>query len=72
MEKLFLQFIFFNHLVENTDDVMIECWADYPIDREHRDEIYQRLRDELLLATNRYPCRIKLYCWLNGTAIHDI
>lgn len=53
-------------------DVMIECWADYPIEREHRDEIYQRLRDELLLATNRYPCRIKLYCWLNGTAIHDI
>ena len=53
-------------------DVMIECWADYPIEREHQDEIYQRLRDEMVAATKRYSCRVKLYCWLNGVAVHDI
>lgn len=53
-------------------DVMIECWADYPIAREHQDEIYQRLRDEMVAATKRYSCRVKLFCWLNGVAVHDI
>lgn len=53
-------------------DVMIECWADYPIEREHQDEIHQRLRDEMVAATKRYPCRVKLFCWLNGIAVHEI
>lgn len=53
-------------------DVMIECWADYPIEREHQDEVYQRLRDEMVAATKRYPCRVKLFCWLNGVTVHEI
>lgn len=53
-------------------DVMIECWADYPIERSQQQEIYQRLHDELATITRRYSCRVKLFCWLNGTAIHDL